>query len=279
MRHVMIGALALLVTVPALWGQDKKDPPTDAKPAIEGTKAQPATPGNELAALKKEEQKAETDLIAAYRKAKTGAEREKVLDQYKGLVNKYSGRFLDFAKKNEKDPVAFDALVWIMQNQRGSPSSPAVNEAMGILADKHVGSEKMGQVAQALGEFETPMAEPLLKAILEKNPNRAIQGQACLSLGYYFKNRSEAETTTKSDVDKLQKEAEKYLDLAGAKYADVKYGRDTVGPAAKNTLFELQHLALGKTSPEIEGKDSGGKEFKLSDYRGKVVVLDFWASW
>jgi len=37
--------------------------------------------------------------------------------------------------------------------------------------------------------------------------------------------------------------------------------------------------AVGRTAPDIEGEDSAGKAFKLSDYRGKVVVLDFWASW
>jgi hypothetical protein len=38
-------------------------------------------------------------------------------------------------------------------------------------------------------------------------------------------------------------------------------------------------LDLGDLAPEIEGKDSDGQSFKLSDYRGKVVLLDFWAGW
>jgi len=42
---------------------------------------------------------------------------------------------------------------------------------------------------------------------------------------------------------------------------------------------ESPHLAIGKTAPEIEGKDVDGKKFKLSEYRGKVVVLDFWGDW
>ena len=36
---------------------------------------------------------------------------------------------------------------------------------------------------------------------------------------------------------------------------------------------------LNKEAPEIEGVDIDGKKFKLSDYRGKVVVLDFWGNW
>ena len=35
----------------------------------------------------------------------------------------------------------------------------------------------------------------------------------------------------------------------------------------------------GQPAPEIEGEDIDGKRFKLSDYRGKVVVLDFWGNW
>jgi hypothetical protein len=36
---------------------------------------------------------------------------------------------------------------------------------------------------------------------------------------------------------------------------------------------------IGQMAPEIEGEDLDGVRFKLSDYRGKVVVLDFWGNW
>jgi hypothetical protein len=39
------------------------------------------------------------------------------------------------------------------------------------------------------------------------------------------------------------------------------------------------NLQIGKEAPEIEGEDIDGKRFKLSDYKGKVVVLDFWGNW
>jgi peroxiredoxin len=34
-----------------------------------------------------------------------------------------------------------------------------------------------------------------------------------------------------------------------------------------------------KIAPEFELKDAGGKVVHLADYKGKVVVLDFWATW
>jgi hypothetical protein len=36
---------------------------------------------------------------------------------------------------------------------------------------------------------------------------------------------------------------------------------------------------VGVSAPEIEANDLDGKRFKLSDYRGKVVLLDFWGNW
>ena len=36
---------------------------------------------------------------------------------------------------------------------------------------------------------------------------------------------------------------------------------------------------IGMEAPEIIGVDLDGVEFKLSDYRGKVVMLDFYGDW
>jgi thiol-disulfide isomerase/thioredoxin len=38
-------------------------------------------------------------------------------------------------------------------------------------------------------------------------------------------------------------------------------------------------LKVGNIAPELEGTDVNGRTIKLSDYRGKVVVVDFWATW
>jgi peroxiredoxin len=38
-------------------------------------------------------------------------------------------------------------------------------------------------------------------------------------------------------------------------------------------------VEIGKPAPEIELPDRNGKPTKLSSLRGKVVLIDFWASW
>ena len=43
--------------------------------------------------------------------------------------------------------------------------------------------------------------------------------------------------------------------------------------------FVLVNFSVGATPPDIEGKDAEGKPLKLSDFRGKVVLLDFFADW
>lgn len=38
-------------------------------------------------------------------------------------------------------------------------------------------------------------------------------------------------------------------------------------------------INIGNKAPELMGKSPDGKTYKLSDTRGKVVLLDFWAGW
>jgi thiol-disulfide isomerase/thioredoxin len=47
----------------------------------------------------------------------------------------------------------------------------------------------------------------------------------------------------------------------------------------KTSLDELKHTGIGATAPDFTENDVKGVPVKLSSFRGKYVLLDFWASW
>ena len=54
-----------------------------------------------------------------------------------------------------------------------------------------------------------------------------------------------------------------------------------IGQIEQQALAKLamQKIKVGEAAPEISLPDPKGKVRKLSDYKGKVVLIDFWASW
>ena len=46
-----------------------------------------------------------------------------------------------------------------------------------------------------------------------------------------------------------------------------------------NTESQSTGLNIGDIAPDLKFKNKDGKEYALSDLRGKIVLLDFWASW
>ena len=86
----------------------------------------------------------------------------------------------------------------------------------------------------------------------------------------------EAKAPNNQDVH--QKLAEIHEKLGNAELA--KKHQQKTEPVPE-TLIENQEpaFALGKLVPNFTATDLEGKPISLEDYRGKVVLLDFWAVW
>jgi len=291
MRRVVGPAIiALLVLAPATWAQEK--PP-------DGKKGPVQTPRQRYEAILGDYNKAMQEFGQEYQKAKTEAEQSKVLEQKYPKPETFAGRFLDLARENPDDPAAVDALVWIVQNNQ---SGKAVDEAVDRLVKDHLQSPKMVQVCQSLVYSASPGAEKLLRGVCEKGTDDQTKGTACFTLGEFLKEQAQLVRMIKDDAEvakriesfygkeavgrfikkdpaALDKEAESLFERTAKQFGAVKYGRSSLADVAKAQLFEIRHLGIGKVAPEIVGEDIDGKPMKLSDYKGKVVVLDFFGHW
>jgi peroxiredoxin len=75
--------------------------------------------------------------------------------------------------------------------------------------------------------------------------------------------------------------AEEILGRVIADYGDVVYVNgqilttETLADVARRDLDEIRKMSVGRPAPEIAGNDVDGKAMKLSEFRGKVVLLDF----
>lgn len=70
------------------------------------------------------------------------------------------------------------------------------------------------------------------------------------------------------------------LALCGSERMFIAQGPIIPGPGPKPRREEVMNLLkVGETAPDWQLTDAEGKEHSLSTYRGKVVVMDFWATW
>jgi peroxiredoxin len=214
-------------------------------------------------------------------------------------------RFFALAEKYPENPAAIDSLTWVASK---CVFGPHAAKALGILARDYSRSERLKDFCGQCSRYGEPFQpfEDMLRAVLKDNPHRDVQGAASLGLADYLKMAKEKTESSllkialeangqqlvslsnaqKSAVQKMkERNLDKVADESAAlfqkvidQHADLQLKDNYPTQAAelaKGELFVLRNLSIGTKAPEILGEDIHGKPMKLSDYRGKVVVLDF----
>jgi hypothetical protein len=179
------------------------------------------------------------------------------------------------AEKEDKDPAAGDLVAWVAT--RGY-YLPAGQKAIDRLIEKYPDNPSVGRAIATIGRSGNPNAETKLRDILEKSDKPKVKAAAALEIGRMFASKSDKLADDPTEADKAAAEGDKYLATAIELYGkDDKVAKERED--AEGELRALRTLRVGKPAPEIKAGDLDGKEFKLSDYRGKVVLLDFWGNW
>jgi hypothetical protein len=231
----------------------------------------------------------------------TDAERKRIGEEKKRRASETAVAMLGLAEKHPKDPAAVDALVWVCTKL--SPDRAEYVKALDRLRRDHLRSDKVGPVCRALGFTPSAKGDEFLRAVLDAHPDRKVLAEACLALAESAQRKADLAALREQMPDlasripegeperellkavppggpaPLRREAERLFGRVARDFGDVADGDTTFGKVAEGFLFEVRNLVPGKPAPEVEGEDVGGQRFKLSDYRGKVVVLDFWGHW
>jgi hypothetical protein len=269
--------------------------------AMAATEDKPLAPAEQYAAILKEFGAAANSNW----KATSDEERRQAAARIEPLPRK----MLELAQENAGQPWTLDALTHVitfeywLDNYSSHPGwghdSPQAR-AIAVLLRDHVRSNKLGETCKRVRYGFRQECETFLRTVIEKNPHQQIQGQASLGLAIFLNGRLNRldlladqpavakryeglygeqylETLRRKDRSGAIAEVESAFERAAEDYGDVEIPYEgKIRDIAKKELFAIRHLAIGKEVAEIEGEDQDGIRFKLSDYRGKVVLLYLW---
>jgi hypothetical protein len=249
MRWIILSIGALLAGASLTWAFDepKKKPPVKEPPAAKEATEQGVA--EQIESVQKELVDAQQKLIKEYQETKDDEEKAKIVERFQKLQADSLAKYLAVVKEHPNDAAIVPALQAIVVS---------------------------GDNASLAG---TPGAEKVLRTVAEKSKSDDARGLAHLALGQMLFGQSGEDGIDDEKRTELRIQAEEALRSVVDDYASVNTDRGTAGDIADRLLYEVKHLAIGLEVPDLEGKDLDDTVFKLSDYRGKVVFLDFWAHW
>ncbi len=222
-------------------------------------------------------EQAQSKYFRPYMEAKTDADRESiVLDPAQDPVPLFVPRFMEFAESHANSAAAVEAWMWVY---KGSVRTPRVQEhaahAVDIIVEKYRDHPALAaplRFAYYTGGSETTWR--LHRSLWEKSKTPEIRAAA----GYGLAQLTFSGTGGKATGP--DPEARQLLLEVKEKFGSIPFHGDlTYAMKIDGDLFEFEHLAVGKVAPDIIGEDLDGQPMKLSDYRGKVILLDFWGDW
>ena len=256
-RLLLVGSLLI---APAI-AQEHADP-KPGKPTAEARMS-------EIQAMQK---KCIDDYRAAIKEAQEAAKNTKpgavmpampMRPDFGPIVDKAMAAAAEFAGTEHAVPF----LVMVVQN---GGDQKVARQALDVLLESHLDSDGLAKIAsmapylsQILGE---DAAGPALDK-MQKSANGAVRGWATFA-------------RHKHDIDEAARDGDAYasaklaLEKGAEECADKRLAKEI-----RSAIDLREKFGAGNVAPDIAGVDLDGVAFKMSDYQGKVIFLDFWGDW
>ncbi|HEY1379977.1 MAG TPA: TlpA disulfide reductase family protein [Gemmataceae bacterium] len=260
MRRISAGALGLALVLAA---------PAAAQPPAPAAAAPAAKPVREqVDDLARAFKREIADLDKQFTAARTAEDKEKLRDQaLNHVAPAYGKKMLALATAHPTDPAAADALAFVCEAP-GVSQSALVPEAVKLLLRDHAGSDHLAVVCQVVAQRPDD-GERLIRDSREKSTNTVVTVAAGYFLAEALRDRSEPTVEQSREAERL------YAEFIAAARTVREIPPDMVKEAEAG-LKDLRVFGVGKVAPAAEATDLAGRKVSLADYKGKVVVLDFW---
>ncbi len=191
--------------------------------------------------------------------------KEEFRQSHSPKADQYVSALRKIIDTNLKDPAILNAYGWIAQYTRGTGLNAS---DYAHLTEHYLNDPKIRDLLPPLIRTQNKEAHDFVQQVSEKSSEKEIRGHALYALAMNLDGNE-------ARVDEYNTLIEKIIN----DYPDLKIRGRHVAKNLKTERDAAINLAIGKTAPEIIGADVDGNEMKLSDYRGQIVVLDFWGHW
>ena len=206
----------------------------------------------------------------------------------------FAPRYQSLVKDYWGTEAALEASLWLMEKaaiEARESRADVVAEFTDSILVKYARSPALGKVAEHVSIYTEDQREHYFGEVLQASPHPAVRAAAT-----FFPAKLRIRTLRprprppgmpelRGAADAGDPEALEAVEAALRRvmeeYGDVPRGNSTYGVMADAALYPLgeEDLAVGRTAPEIVGTTVDGEEMRLSDFRGKVTVIDFWGDW
>jgi len=216
-------------------------------------------------------------VLAAYRKDRKPADMKKLRAMIDGVpapdMEAWRSKFAMASKKigNAGGEAQTPFLCWLAMRGGASHGPDAIKN----LTANHAASPALGELLDAAPRLGRTLGRSEVRAfataVIDANASMDLKANA-----YYARAMNYGVAEGRKTILNDEEESKKAADEA----AVVKLAPESIPALRINApKFVEERLQVGMTVPDVIGEDMDGVGFKLSDYRGKVVVLDFWGDW
>ena len=205
-------------------------------------------------------------------------------EAYLEVVREFKPRFETFADKYWGTEAALDAKIWLLSNLNIEEDEAAGNKALIEMTDavfeRYSRSPHMEKFASMQGMYSEELRDKYFGDLQENSPHASVRAAVIWAAA---RNADIDLIYGDEDLDRdaLKDMKKNNLEVLVTEYADLPLRNSTYGVAAEAMMnaHSAEDLAIGKPAPEIIGANVDGEEMRLSDFLGKVVVIDFWGDW